>query len=304
MPRYAALILFLGYVMMGVWGVITFHRRRERQLFVSQWFLVTALFWFPWIYSTATLLLLTFPVRGVAQAVIAWWYSNNLEFVWLGLVGLATIFYFVPKLTNRPVHSYYLALFTFWMWILFGSWGGIPNTAPVPAWIPAISTVASVLTIIPILTFALNIHRTLGGRCSELMASPPLRFIGFGVVSFLIAGLMNVLGALSPVGQIVSFTWFTPGQTLLLVYGFFAMTMFGAVYYILPQLTGIGFPSAKLVRAHFLVAAAGVALIVLPLAVGGIVQGYKLRDPNVAFLEITKSTLMFLRVSTLGEVLL
>src|SRR5882672_3630877 len=48
MPRYAALILFLGYVMMGVWGVITFHRRRERQLFVSQWFLVTALFWFPW----------------------------------------------------------------------------------------------------------------------------------------------------------------------------------------------------------------------------------------------------------------
>jgi len=41
----------------------------------------------------------------VAQAVIAWWFSNNLLVVWLGLVGLATIFYFVPKLSNTELHS-------------------------------------------------------------------------------------------------------------------------------------------------------------------------------------------------------
>jgi cytochrome c oxidase cbb3-type subunit 1 len=71
------------------------------------------LFWFPWIYSTAELLLLIFPVRGVAQAIIAWWFSNNLLFVWLGLVGLAAMFYFIPKLTNSELHSRYLALLTF-----------------------------------------------------------------------------------------------------------------------------------------------------------------------------------------------
>ncbi len=165
MPRYGALVLFLGYLMVGLGGVLTFHQRRQRALFASQWFLLAALFWFPWIYSTAELLLVMFPVRGVAQAVIAWWYSGNLQVVWLGLVGVATVFYFLPKLTERELHSGYLAQFAFWTLILFGSWCGIPNSAPLPAWMPALSTVASVLTIIPIVTVALNIYGTLrGGR--------------------------------------------------------------------------------------------------------------------------------------------
>ena len=57
MPAYAAPLVFLGYLMIGFWGVLTFHQRRERQLYVSQWFLFAALFWFPWIYSTGNLLL-------------------------------------------------------------------------------------------------------------------------------------------------------------------------------------------------------------------------------------------------------
>src|SRR5436190_16966066 len=71
MPRYAAVILFLAYVMIGVWAAITLHHRSEGRLLPSQWFLLAALFWFPWIYSTGNLLLITFPVRGVAQAVVA-----------------------------------------------------------------------------------------------------------------------------------------------------------------------------------------------------------------------------------------
>src|SRR5712691_7436314 len=118
MPRYGALLVFLGYLMIGIWAAVTFHQRTERRLFVSQWFLFAALFWFPWIYSTANLLLVVFPVRGVAQSVIDWWYSNNLIYVWLGLVGLASVFYFVPKLNNRELPSHYLALFTFWSLIL------------------------------------------------------------------------------------------------------------------------------------------------------------------------------------------
>lgn len=304
LPPYAALILFLGYLLVAVWSLLTFHQRRERQLYVSQWFLFAALFWFPWIYSTANLLLVTFPLRGAAQAVVAWWYSDNLLVVWLGLVGLAAIFYFVPKLTNRELHSRYLALFAFWALILFGSWGGIPNSAPLPAWMPALSTVATVLTLFAILTVVLNIYGTLEGNCSKLLAGPTLNFIGFGVIAFIVAGLMNALGSFSQISRVTNFTWFTPAQTYLNVYGFFAMTMFGAIYYILPCLTGIEFPSPKLVRAHFWVAAIGILLIVVPLATGGILQGYKLQNPSVAFMDILKSTLPFLRVSTIGDLLL
>src|SRR4051812_46211358 len=129
-PRYGALLVFLGYLLIGLFATVTFYQRTERVLFPSQWFLLTALFWFAWIYSTANLLVVVFPVRGVAQSVIAWWYGNNFTYLWLGLVGLASIFYFLPKELNRELPSRHLALFTFWTLILFGSWCGIPRTAP------------------------------------------------------------------------------------------------------------------------------------------------------------------------------
>ena len=304
MPRYAARVLFLGYLMIVLWAVLTFHWRRERPAYVSQWFLFAALFWFPWIYSSTDLLLLTFPVRGMAQAVIAWWYSDNLLVVWFGLVGLAAVFYFLPKLTRRELHSRYLALLTFWMLILFGSWGGIPASAPVPAWMPVLSAVATVLTVILVIAVALNVHLTLEGRCSELLATPSLRFIGFAVVAFIVAALMRIANAVPEVGRVLEFTWFTPARELLNSYGFFAMAMFGAVYYLAPQLFGQAFPSAGLVRAHFWTAAAGVLLYVVPLGICGIVQGLKLQHPDIAFTDIAHSTLPFLRVSTLGDLLL
>src|SRR5882672_1785891 len=304
MPPYAALLIFLGYLMFGIWTVLMFHQRRERALFVSQWFLLAALFWFPWIYSTGYLLLVSFPVRGVAQAVIAWWCANNLLTVWLGLVGLAAIFYFVPKLTNCDLYSRYLALLTFWIFILFGSWGGIPNSAPVPAWMPALSTAATGLMIMPILTVALNIYGTLQGQSSKIKSNVSLQFIWLGILGFIIAGLMNIAAALPQVSQITNFTWFTTARMHANFYGFFSLVMFGAIYYIVPQLAGIEFPSAKLVRAHLWVATLGILFIIAPLAIGGIVQGFKLQDARVAFVEVSKATLPFLRASTLGDLLL
>jgi cytochrome c oxidase cbb3-type subunit 1 len=304
MPRYAALILFLAYLLIGVLAIITFHERRERPLFVSQWFLLAALFWFPWIYSTANLLLLAFPVRGVTQAVIAWWFSGNLQVVWFALVGLAAVLYFVPKLTQRELHSRYLALFTFWTLILFGTWSGIPVSAPVPAWIPSLSTVGTVLTIIPILSIALNIYGTLERRCSSLMSGFSLRFIAVGFISFLVVGLLNILGSLPQVSQVTDFTWFTAAKIQLNACGFFAMVMFGAIYYIVPRLFGLEFESEKFIRIHFWLATMGLVFVILPCALGGVVQGLKLRDSRVPFLDVARFTLLFLRISTLGDLLI
>ena len=303
-PGYATILMFIGYLLIGVWAVLTFHHRRERALFVSQWFLFAALFWFPWIYSTAQLLLVTFPVRGVAQAVIAWWYSDNLRLVWLGLVGLAAIFYAVPKLVERELHSHYLALFTFWTLILFGGWCGIPNTAPVPAWMPTVSTIATVLLLVTLLSVAVNVHRTMAGSFAKLRDYPSLPFILFGAFAFIVAGLMNIAIALLDTNELLHFTWFARAQRELHVYGFFVMVMFGAAYRILPQLTATALPWPKLVRAHFWVAALGVLLLVIPFAIAGVNESYQLADPNLSFVAISRSTLVFLRVSTVGDLLL
>src|SRR6185503_7903364 len=106
------------------------------------------------------------------------------------------------------------------------------------------------------------------------------------------------------VGEITRFTWITAAQKQLGLYGFFAMTMFGAIYYIVPCLMPSEWPSAKLVKWHFRCAALGTVLYVLPLGVGGVVEGLRLSDANVAFADVLKSTLMFLRMSTMGDLLM
>ena len=304
MPSYAAFVVFLGYLLLGVAGVLTCHQRRERQLFVSQWFLLAALFWFPWIYSTATLLLLKFPVRGVAQSVIAWWYADNFLTVWMALTGLGAAFYFVPKLINCELHNHHLALFTFWTLILFASWAGVPDTAPVPVWIPVLSTIATAMTILPLLAVLLNFHRTLENSYSKLANSPTLLFVSFGICAFVLAGAMRIFSRFLDLNHQLQFSWFEPARNYLNFYGFFAMVMFGAIYYILPRLAGVDFPSPRLVRAHVWVASAGILLLVVPLAVGGILQAAQMQNPNLPYTDITKSTLHFLRVSTVGDFLL
>lgn len=303
-PSYAAALMFLGFVVVAFWALVTLHRRSQRELYVSQWFLLAALFWFPWIYSTANLLLGVFPVRGIAQAVIAWWFSQNLLIVWFGLVGLATLFYVVPRFTGRDLHSRYLALLSFWMLILFGSWAGVPGNAPVPAWMPSVSVVASVLGIVTVLSVFLNLWRTLDGKCLMFMSDPSLKFIGFGLVSFVVGGLAGAVVAFPAFNQVTQFTWFAVARALLQSYGFLATMLFAAIYAIVPRMLGRELPYPKLVTAHFFLAAAGVLLLVLPLAAGGIAQGLKLQQSNVAFLDIAKATLPFLRASTTGDLLL
>jgi cytochrome c oxidase cbb3-type subunit 1 len=304
MPRYASPVLFLAYVLMGIWALLTFHQRRERGLYVSQWFLLAALFWFAWIYSTSNLLLVFAPVRGTLQAGIDWWYANNLNGIWFGFIGLATIFYFIPKILNRPLHSYSQAVFAFWALALFSGWGGIPAGAPLPAWMPSLSTVLGALTIVPLLAVALNCHLTLAGNYSKLRANLPLRFIVFGLAAFLLTNLLNVVGSLYFVSEITRFTWFTAAQKQLGLYGFFAMTMFGAIYYIVPRLMRSEWPSARLVNLHFWCAAFGTVLYFLPLAAGGVVEGLAMNNADVPFMDVLKKTLMFLRVSTLGDLLM
>jgi cytochrome c oxidase cbb3-type subunit I len=108
----------------------------DRELYVSQWFLLAALFWFPWIYLTALALLVLAPVRGVMQPLVDWWYLANARQVALGFVGLAVLFYLIPRYLKRPLHSQYLALTAFWGLALFASWTGIPDSAPLPPGFP------------------------------------------------------------------------------------------------------------------------------------------------------------------------
>jgi cytochrome c oxidase cbb3-type subunit 1 len=303
-PRAGAVLLFFAYLLLAAWGTMNFSARSERTLYPAQWFLIAALFWFPWIYSTADLLLVVSPVRGVAQSVIGWWFANNLLFVWTSLVGIGTAFYFLPKFSGRPLQTYYYALFAFWTLLLFGSNRGVPVGAPVPAWLPTLSAVDSLLLIVPIIAIAVIGWKTICGAAKSECKGGSFCMIKFGFVSFLLSGLMLFATTCPHFSRLTQFTWFGAAQTQLQLYGFFVITMFGAIYHILPRMMGFELPFPKLVRVQHWFSMLGIIIFVASLALGGIEQGLKLQNPGVTISEATKAILPFLHASTTGLLLM
>ena len=320
-PRYGVVFLSMGYLLIAFFTLVTLHNRKNRDLRPSQWFLLAALFWFPWIYFTATYLLLSHsPIRGMTQAVLAWWYSGNLHFVWFGLVGLGALSHFFDEAKSFGcTRSRNLALFIFWTVILFASWSGIPPSAPVPAWMPALSTVARVLMIIPVLALLVDFNQLIEtwkfgpSKLSPMETRTALGslpdygdsgFVGFGIIAFLMSWAMVSISSIPAIAAVTNFTWFTVAQSQLNVFGFFSMFMFFWIYAIVPQVTGIQWPCAKSVRRHFWLAAIGIVLIVLPLALGGLIEGFNWHNTKMSNVDVAKNALNFLRISTLGELLI
>ena len=302
--RAASVLLFAGFLLIAVTAAATFGARRDRELQPAHWFLFAALLWFPWIYSTADLLLApNAPVRGVVQPIIGWWFANNLVFVWLALVGVGTAFYLLPKIAARPLATTGYALFAFLTLVFFGAWCGIPAGAPVPAWLPTLSGLAGGLLLVPLVAIAIIVIKTVRGA-KVACSGGPFCFTKIGMVLFLISGLMYVSLACPRYSRVLEFTWFGPAQVQLQLLGFFAMIMFGAIYELLPRVMNAPLPFPKFAKLHFFLALAGVALFVIPLALAGVRQGIKLQDANVAFADVNASALLFFRISTTGQLIL
>jgi cytochrome c oxidase cbb3-type subunit I len=219
---------------------------------------------------------------------------------------LAAIYYFIPKVIGRPIHSYYLSVLGFWSLALFYNWNGFHHLVggPYPAWMITVSIVASVMMVIPVVSTAINHHFTLIGHFGKLWYSPTLRFIVFGAMSYTVSSLQGVLSSVRWFSEVAHFTHHTVAHAHWGMYAFFTMTMFGSMYYILPRITGREWPSAKLISLHFWGTALGIILYVAPLSYGGWLQGKAMLDPAVPFLKVVELTLPWLKFRTLTGVLL
>lgn len=304
MPPTLAPILFVSYAIIGIAALLTLQDRNEPVLYVSQWYLLAGLLWFPWIFSTANLLLFQWPARGVVQEVVNGWYESNLFNLWLTPVGLATIFYFLPKLLGRPLYSAYLAQFGFWSLALFGGAAAMHAGTPVPRWVSTLSIVTNVLLVVPLLAVVLNWHKTVEGRYRAASTDWILRFMLVGGAAYILDRVLRTLGWLRSVSSTTLFTYFGTGLNELFLFGFITMVAAGALFYILPRVTESDWPQPGFVRFYFWASVAGVALAALPLIIGGIVQGSTLNDPSVPFSRVIKLTLPFVGMNTLGILLL
>jgi cytochrome c oxidase cbb3-type subunit 1 len=305
-PPYAAIILFAAYTLIMSWAVLMFRFRRGEQIYVTQWYLIGAFLWFPWLYSAANLMLFAVPVQGVLQAAVNGWFVNNLMFLWLGAIALGTAYYMIPKVIGRPVYSYHLATIGFWTYAFFSSWTGMQGLVdgPFPAWMITASTAAAILTIIPVATVGLNHHMTMAGNFQLLRYSPTLRFTVFGAMSYTVFAAVGVFLSLRSVAGYLHFTEVSVAYTQLGLYAFYTMIIFGSMYYIVPRLVGREWRYASLIKLHFWAAAYGIGLMTLMLFAGGIAQGAGMSDPTIAFSESTDSLMPYLRGHSLALVLM
>ncbi len=233
-PLYAALPLFASYAVFAGWTLVTLHQRTERELYVSLWFVLAALLWFPWILSTAQGLLLGWQVPGVVQAIVAGWFANNLLQIVLTGVALAVLFYFVPKTVGRPLANPGHARIGFWLLLLIGGWCGLSQLAAVPAWIPSISEAANLLVVVPVLVLLVSLWQTAEGKIADTWKeNATFRFLV--VAALLLLGVTLRTAFLA--GYSTQFTFFASARTDIVVLGVFGLSALGALHYIVPRLT-------------------------------------------------------------------
>lgn len=306
MPPYAAVVLFVAYSMVVSWAVLMFRFRRGDYIYITQWYLLGAFLWFPWVYGATQIMLFLVPLQGVMQQAVTWWFANNLMFLWFGAIGLGTAYYMIPKVIGRPVYSYQLAAIGFWTYALFASWTGMQRVVdgPFPAWMITASIAAAILGIIPVATVGLNHHMTMRGHFGLLRYSPTLRFTVFGAIAYTVFSLLGVLLSLRSVTGYVQFTETSIAYSHAGLYAFFSMIMFGSMYYIVPRLVGREWRYASLIKIHFWSSAYGVGLMVALLLVGGIMQGVRQHNPDVSFDGSLQAVLPLLRGRSLSGLLL
>ncbi len=317
-PTYATPILFVAYALIGAWALITFRFGRAKHIYVSQWYLLAALFWFPWLYSIAQVMLVidATATRGTVQGLVNWWFAHNVLGLWFTPIGLAAIYYFLPKVLGKPIHSYYLSVLGFWSLAIFYNWAGVHHLigGPVPVWVQTAGIAASFMMVVPVIVTGLNQHLTLVGAASALKYSPTLRFIVFGGVNYTLTSLAGSLMAMRSWAEITHFTHYTVAHAHHGMYAFFAMVMFGSIYYILPRILLKEWPSAKLISLHFWASAGGITLYVVVMSIAGIEQGLSLNTlpvgadgkvgAPVEFLKVVADSIKYLEMRTIAGVII
>ena len=280
-PTFAWPVLLVSYIAILIGSFIQFRVRPEGHVYISQWYLLAAMIWFPWIFITANTLLHCIPGHPVMGAAISAWFRSALIFLFFTPVAIGAAYYLAPKVTGRPIFSYSLAKLGFWSLAIIAPWAGMQKLtgAPIPYFLPYLGAAATALIFVPAATAAYNTIRTMLSAEENLAASPSLRFTIAGITGLIVlaaaAVLLNLPGSTLPLTQ---FSLSGYGFEILAIYGFFSLVMFGTAYFIVPRVTRREWLSSRLIKIHFLFSVYGVITVALITLFGGLQQGIGQED--------------------------
>lgn len=275
-PAFTWPVLLASYFVIVIWSFIQFRVRPVGHVYISQWYILAAMIWFPWVFITANTLLHCLPGHPVMAAGINAWYKSAILFLFFTPVALGTAYYLAPKVTGHPVYSYSMAKLGFWSLAIIAPWAGMQKLtgAPIPYFLPYVGAAATVMLFIPAIFASVNLLRTLKSSPEVMAGSPSLRFVAGGIVGLMVLALcavfLNLPESTLPLTQ---FSISGYGFDLLALYAFFTLVMFGAIYFIVPRVTRREWLSRRLISIHFLFSVYGIMAIVTCMVLGGLEHG-------------------------------
>lgn len=251
---------------------MTVVNRKIKKLYVSLWYFLGALFWFPLVYIIGQRTFVALP--GLNDAIIGWFYGHNILGMWFTTVGVGMMYYLLPRITQNPLYSHGLSMLGFWGIALFYAPTGTHHItqSPVPEWLKAIAIISSVFLLVPVMTVLTNFFMTMKGKWQMCVTDIPLRFVLTSNIFYLITCTQGPFQATRWVNWYLHFTQWVVGHAHLALLGTFSFITVASIYYGLPRLTGREWHSQGLIRAHWWLKTAGFGLMMTSLTIAGLIQ--------------------------------
>ena len=263
----AILILWLAFKANFVLTLLT---RCVRHLYISLWFYAAAIIGFLPVYVLGNL---EWPgegytsfslYSGVLDGFMQSWHGTNIRFFLIVMPALGAMYYFVPRISGRPVANYRLAVAQFWLMTVLGAFAGskLLHYTPVPEWVTSLGMFAGVLMFMPSWVGVTNGFAMLKGPVKDLSDSPVLKFFFVGILFYAFASLEGALTSIKSVGGLTGFTDWTVAHDLAMLVGFAGFTGFGFIYWAWQKAFNVKLWSQGLVGLHFWSAVIGSILLV------------------------------------------
>ena len=293
----ALIWVVFGWNMFG-----TIYKRREKHLYVAIWFYIATFITVAMLHIVNSFAL---PIgflksyswyAGVQDALVQWWYGHNAVAFFLTTPFLGLMYYFMPKMANRPVYSYRLSILHFWSLIFLYIWAGPHHLlyTSLPGWAQTLGVIFSIMLIAPSWGGMLNGPLTLRGAWDKVRDDAVLKFMVVGLTAYGMSTFEGPMLSLKNVNAIAHFTDWIVAHVHIGALGWNGLLTFAILYYIIPKIYNVSIYSKKAVSSHFWLATLGILFYAIPMYFSGFTQGLMwkeftaegmLKYPN--FLETT-----------------
>jgi cytochrome c oxidase cbb3-type subunit I/II len=265
-----------GYNMFG-----TIIKRREKHMYVAIWFYIATFVTVAVLHIVNSIQLPVsafksyYVYAGVQDALVQWWYGHNAVAFFLTTPYLGMMYYFLPKMANRPVYSYKLSILHFWSLIFIYIWAGPHHLlyTSLPSWAQSLGVAFSVMLIAPSWGGMINGLLTLRGAWDKVREDPKLKFMVVGLTAYGMATFEGPLLAFKQINAIAHYTDWIVAHVHVGALGWNGFLTFAILYWLIPRIYNTTLYSVKLASFHFWIGTLGIIFYAVPLYFAGFTQG-------------------------------